>query len=166
MVLIIKARTLIKIMKKQFHLTQSGIDELKAEHSNLIAQRSPLAERIKQARELGDLSENAEYQTAREEQSKLENRIGEIEYILQNVELIKKPKGDKKIQLGSTVKLKNSDGTTQQYQVVGTVEADPLSGKISDESPIGMALMGKQEGEHVEITTPVETALYKIANIS
>ena len=152
-------------MKKQFHLTQSGIDELKQEHLNLVGQRTPLAERIKQARELGDLSENAEYQTAREEQNKLENRISEIEHILQNVELIKKPRGDKKVQLGSTVMLKNSNGKTHQYQVVGTVEADPLSGKISDESPIGKALMGRQEGEKVEITTPVDTSLYKIADI-
>ncbi len=152
-------------MKKQFHLTQAGIDELKLEHENLIAQRSPLADRIKQARELGDLSENAEYQTAREEQGKLESRISEIEHILQNVEVIKKPKGTVMVQLGSTVKL-SGNGSQKVFQVVGTVEADPLNGKISDESPIGQALMGKSVGDKVEIVTPVDTAVYKVANIS
>ena len=68
--------------------------------------------------------------------------------------------------LGSTVKLKTEDGKTKEFQVVGTVEADPLNGKISDESPIGRALMGKKEGEAVEIKTPVETAMYKIADIA
>ena len=152
-------------MKKQYHLTQSGIDELKKELEDLIGQRAPLAERIKQARELGDLSENAEYQTAREDQGKLENRISEIEHILQNVELIKKPKGNVKVQLGSTVKLKGN-GSNKTFQVVGTVEADPLSGKISDESPRGLALMGKKEGEKVEIVTPTENTVYVIADIS
>jgi transcription elongation factor GreA len=84
---------------------------------------------------------------------------------LQNVEIIKKPRGDSKIQLGSHVKLKN-DGKTKEFQIVGTVEADPLSGKISDESPIGRALLGKKEGEAVEITTPNETTTYKIVDIS
>jgi transcription elongation factor GreA len=81
-------------MKKQFHLTQSGVDQLKKEHTELIAQRVIIAERIKQARELGDLSENAEYQTAREEQDRLEARIGELEHVLQNLQLIKKPRSD------------------------------------------------------------------------
>lgn len=152
-------------MKKQYHLTQSGIDELKKELEELIAQRGPLAERIKQARELGDLSENAEYQTAREDQGKLENRISEIEHILQNVEVIKKPRGNIKVQLGSTVQLKGN-GSNKVFQVVGTVEADPMSGKISDESPIGVALMGKKEGEKVEIATPIKSTTYVIADIS
>ena len=81
-----------------------------------------------------------------------------------NVEIIAKPKGDSKVQIGSTVTLKN--GVTKTFQVVGTVEADPLNGKISDESPIGMALLGKKLGENVEIVTTVETATYKISQIS
>ena len=152
-------------MKKQFRLTQEGVSELKAELEALQAKRPQIAEAIKSARELGDLSENAEYQSALAEKDRTEGRISEIENILQNVEIIKKPRGDSKVQLGSHVKLKN-DGKTKEFQIVGTVEADPLSGKISDESPIGQALLGKKEGEEVQITTPAETTKYKIVDIS
>lgn len=148
-------------MKKLFKLTQAGIDELKVEHVALVAQRGPVSERIKSARELGDLSENAEYQTAREEQDRLEARISEVEHILQNVQVIKKPKGGSKVQLGSSVKLK-SNGSTKEFQVVGTMEADPRHGKVSDESPIGQLLLGKKEGESVKI----KDVSYKIAEIS
>ncbi len=153
-------------MKKLFRLTQEGIEELKRELAELVGMRAPIAERIKSAREFGDLSENAEYNSARQEQERVESRISEIENILLNVEIIKKPKGDAKVQLGSVVKLKNEAGKTKEFQVVGTVEADPLDGKISDESPIGKALLGKKEGEAVEIKTPVETAAYKIIDIA
>ncbi len=152
-------------MNKKFNLTQAGIDELTRELETLIAERGPVAEKIKTAREFGDLSENAEYQTARQDQEKLESRISEVEHILNNVEVITKPKGDSKVQLGSTVTLE-SNSTTKQFQVVGTVEADPLSGKISDESPIGQALLGKKLGDAVEIKTPAETHSYKITDIS
>lgn len=151
-------------MNKKFSLTKAGVDELEKELAELIGQRSAVAEKIKTAREFGDLAENAEYQTARQEQEKLESRISEVEYILQNVEVIKKPKGDSKVQLGSTVTLKN--GETKTFQVVGTVEADPLNGKISDESPIGQALLGKKVGDEVEIKTPAETTKYKITDIA
>lgn len=154
------------MISKPFRLTESGIAELKKELEHAIAERSAIAERIKTAREFGDLSENAEYQTARLEQEKNDGRINELEHILANVEVIKAPKGDSKIQLGSTVILKGKDGKTKEFQVVGTVEADPLAGKISDESPIGKALFGKQVGEAVEIKTPVETMAYTVASIS
>lgn len=152
-------------MKKSFHLTAEGVAELKEELAELVAQRGPVAERIKAAREFGDLAENAEYTSARQEQERVESRIGEIEHILQNVKLIKKPKGDSKVQLGSKVSLKGN-GKTKDFQVVGTVEADPLNGKISDESPIGQALIGKKVGDAVEIKTPAETATYKVVSIS
>ena len=153
-------------MKKQFHLTQQGVDELKAELEELTGQRSDIAERIKVAREFGDLGENMEYTAARQDQERNESRIAEIEHILANVQVITAPKNDSKVVLGSTVKLKSEDGKTKQFQVVGTVEADPLNGKISDESPIGQALLGKKEGEQVEIKTPAETTCYTIADIS
>lgn len=152
-------------MKKQFHMTKEGEQELRAELEELVAQRGPMAERIKLAREFGDLAENAEYSSARQEQEKVEARIAEIENILMNVKIIKAPKSDSKVQLGSKVTLKGG-GKTKEFQVVGTVEADPLNGKISDESPIGQALMGKKEGEDVEIVTPAETMTYKIADIA
>lgn len=153
-------------MKKQFHLTQEGIDELKAELESLISRRADVADAIKTAREQGDLTENAEYHAAKDEQQVMESRITEVEYILANVEVIAKPKADGAVQLGSSVQLKGTEGKTKQFQVVGTVEADPLNGKISDESPIGKALIGKKIGEEVEIVTPVETAIYTIASIS
>jgi transcription elongation factor GreA len=153
-------------MKKQFKLTKEGINELKAEHSQLVSQRRQITERIKNARELGDLSENAEYASARGEQERTENRIAEIEHILKNVEVIAAPKNGNKVRLGSHVKLKGEGGKTKEFQVVGTVEADPLEGKVSDESPIGKVLLGKKVGEEVEITTPTETSVYVITNLS
>lgn len=153
-------------MKKQFHLTKEGIAELETELKALVAERGPIAERIKTAREFGDLSENAEYTAARQEQEKTESRIAEVENILQNVVVIKKPKGEGKVQLGSSVSLKSASGKTKEFAVVGTVEADPLKGKISDESPIGKALLGKKVGEKVEIKTPAETTEYKVVTIS
>jgi transcription elongation factor GreA len=151
-------------MKKAFRLTSEGIAELKAELANLINQRKPIAERIRSAREFGDLSENAEYTSALNEQERTESRISELEHILQNVQLITKPKAGGKVQLGSKVTLKGH-GQTKEFQVVGTVEADPLSGKISDESPIGQALLGKKVDDEVEIKTPAESATYKIVSI-
>lgn len=151
-------------MKKLFRLTQAGVDELQTELDALIAKRPLIADTIKSARELGDLSENAEYQSALAEKDRTESRIAEVENILLNVEIIKKPRGDSKVQLGSVVKLK-SDGKTKEFQVVGTVEADPLNGKISDESPIGQALLGKKEGDSIEITNQSETTAYKIVAI-
>ena len=153
-------------MNKLFHLTSQGVGELQTELEQLISQRGIIADRIKTAREFGDLGENMEYTAARQDQERSETRISEIEHILKNVKVITAPKSDGKVTLGSKVKLKTEDGKTQEFQVVGTVEADPLNGKISDESPIGKALMGKKNGEEVEIKTPVETAMYKIASIA
>jgi len=152
-------------MKKQFHLTQAGLDEIKQELTGLLAQRPGIAERIKSARELGDLSENAEYQSAREEQDRLESRISELEHIVANTTIIKKPKANGQVRLGSVVKLRSASGKTQQFQVVGTMEADPLHGKISDESPIGKKLLDKIVGDKVVIkNSPPVT--YKITEIA
>lgn len=153
-------------MKKFFHLTQQGVDELKSELDGLVGLRSEIAERIKTAREFGDLAENMEYSAARQDQDRNEARIAEIEHILSSVQVISTPKNDNKVVLGSTVKLQGEDGAAKQFQVVGTVEADPLNGKISDESPIGRALLGKKIGEEVEIQTPAEKTTYKVAEIS
>jgi transcription elongation factor GreA len=153
-------------MNKQFYLTPDGISELKTELDELVGQRGSLTERIKSAREFGDLSENAEYSTARQDQERVENRISEIEHILQNVNVITKPRAVSQVRLGTTVKLKGEGGKTKTFQVVGTVEADPSEGKISDESPIGQALLNKKVGDSVEIKTPVETVTYKITDIS
>lgn len=152
------------VVKKTFRLTKEGVAEMQAELVQLQEQRASISDAIKTAREFGDLSENTEYQSARAAQERNDARINEIEHILQNVELIKAPKAGAKVQLGSKISLKGAKGS-KEFQIVGTVEADPLNGKISDESPIGQALLGKKEGDSVEIKTPAETASYKIVSI-
>jgi len=152
-------------MKKQFHLTADGVAELEEEMTGLIGLRGEIAERIKTARDLGDLAENAEYSAARQDQDRNEARIAEIQHILANADTIAAPKSDGKVVLGSVVKLKSADGKFKQFQVVGTVEADPLNGKISDESPIGKELLGKKVGDKVEIKTPAETVTYTVVEI-
>lgn len=149
------------VVKKTFRLTQEGITELEAELKTALEQRSDIAESIRVAREFGDLSENTEYQSARAAQERNDARIAELEHVLANVEVIKAPKAGGKVQLGTKVTLKGTKGE-KVFQVVGTVEADPLNGKISDESPIGQALLGKKEGDAVEIKTPAETSSYTI----
>lgn len=153
-------------MKKQFYLTKEGVKDLETELKDLLAERGPIAERIKTAREFGDLSENAEYASARQEQEKVESRISEIENILQNVKVIQKPRAEGKVLLGSSVKLKSQSGIVKEFSVVGTVEADPLNGKISNESPIGQALLNQKVGDDIEIKTPADVTTYKIVEIS
>ncbi len=152
-------------MNKQFKLTNKGISELKTERDALVSQRSEVADRIKTAREFGDLSENAEYSAARQEQERNENRISEIEHILLNAETISQPKDKKIVELGNTVVLSNGKAK-KTFTIVGSVEADPLNGKVSNESPIGKNLIGKNVGDEVEIVTPSDTIKYKIAELS
>ncbi len=151
-------------MKKTYQITQSGRQELEAELTELKARRGEIAEKIAEARDYGDLSENAEYDSAREEQGLVETRIAEIEDILMNAEEIKARKSSK-VQLGSKVELK-SNGKVFSYTLVGPVEADPLSGKISNESPIGIALVGKMVGDKATISTPKGATTYTVVSIA
>lgn len=151
-------------MKNLFHLTKAGIEELEAEKAELLVKRAETAEAIKVARELGDLAENAEYQSARAEQDRNDGRLEEIDHILANVEVIKASRS-KSVTLGSTVTLKHPEGREVTVQIVGTIEADPIADKISDESPIGKALLGKKEGDSVDIIKPAETITYKVISI-
>ena len=151
-------------MKKLYQITDEGKAELEAELAELKSRRGAIADKIAEARDFGDLSENAEYDSAREEQGLVESRIAEIEDILLNAELIKA--GSKtKVTLGSKVELKTGKKTVI-YSIVGPVEADPLEGKISNESPIGIALMGKKVGEKATIKTPKGEITYEIIQIS
>jgi len=152
-------------MKKTFTLTATGVKELEQELKRLIAERGPIAQRIKVAREFGDLSENAEYSSARQEQGQVESRISELDHILKNVSVIEPPKDGNTVELGNTVRLKGDKGD-KEFTIVGSVEADPFNGKISNESPIGQAMLGKKLGETVEIKTPGDTTTYKIKSIS
>jgi transcription elongation factor GreA len=151
-------------MKKTYQITQAGRKELEAELQELKARRGEIAEKIAEARDYGDLSENAEYDSAREEQGLVETRIAEIEDILMNAEEIKSRKSTK-VQIGSTVELK-SGGKKFSYTLVGPVEADPLSGKISNESPIGVALLGKMVGDKATISTPKGDTTYTVVSIA
>ena len=150
-------------MKKQYQITADGKKELEAELRGLVARRGEVAEKISEARDFGDLSENAEYDAAREEQGLLETRISEIEDIVNNAEIIKAT-STSTIGLGSRVELKN-DKIKVEYVIVGPVEANPIEGKISNESPIGMALYGKKEGDTVTISTPKGDISYSIVSL-
>lgn len=150
-------------MKKQYQITAEGKKELEAELLSLKARRGEVADKISEARDFGDLSENAEYDAAREEQGLLETRIAEIEDIVNNAEIIKANKKST-IGLGSRVELKTGSKKVV-YTVVGPVEADPIEGKISNESPIGMALYGKKVDDKVTITTPKGDISYTIVSV-
>lgn len=150
-------------MNKKYQITDSGRKELEKELAELKSRRGEIAEKIAEARSFGDLSENAEYDAAREEQGLLETRVIEIEDILQHASIIKTADATV-VGLGSAVELKNSDRTVT-YTVVGPVEADPMEGKISDESPIGQALMGKKVGDEVTISTPKGEIVYMISSL-
>lgn len=151
-------------MKKAYQITEAGRKELEAELIDLKGRRGDIADKIAEARDYGDLSENAEYDSAREEQGLVETRIAEIEDILMNAEEIKARKSSK-IQLGNTVEIKN--GTQKySYTVVGPVEADPINGRISNESPIGLALLGKAVGDKAVITTPKGDTTYTVVSIA
>ena len=154
-------------MKKAYQLTAAGKTELEKELSELKARRSDIAQKIADARDYGDLSENAEYSAARDEQGQVESRIAEIEEILLNASLIKGSKTKPtKVALGVQVDLQSDKKKQVSYTIVGSVEADPLAGRISDESPIGQALMGKAVGDNVTIKTPSGDASYAVVAIS
>ncbi len=152
-------------MKKAFHLTSEGVQELQGELDKLVAKRSGIANKIKTAREQGDLSENAAYQGARDEQVQNESRVAEIENILKNTEIIKIKGKHSVVSVGCTVELKNN-GKTLKYMIVGSVEANPMQYKISDESPIGVALLDQKVGDKVTISLPAGDTAYKITAIS
>lgn len=147
-------------MNKVYQITESGQRELERELEELKSQRGEIADKIAAARDFGDLSENAEYDAAREAQGLLETRITEIETILQNASIIQAGSSSTVV-LGSTVELE-ANGKTVVYTVVGPVEADPLEGKVSNESPIGQALMGRAVGDTVTISTPKGELAYTV----
>jgi transcription elongation factor GreA len=149
--------------KATVSITKEGKAELEKELKALIDERPVLAERIATAREFGDLSENEEYSSARKEQNTAESRIAEIQEILKNAKVIRSRAGSS-VTLGSTVKVKTGRKEII-YNIVGPVEADPLSGKISNESPIGKALLGHKVGEVAELKLPKGVTKYHILEI-
>jgi len=151
-------------MKKMYQITSKGKKELESELLELKGRRAGIADKIAEARDFGDLSENAEYDVAREEQGLIETRVSEIEDILLNASIIKG--GSKsKIALGNKVELKNGKKHVV-YTIVGPVEADPLEGRISNESPIGGAIFGKKVGDMAVVETARGQISYEIVSIS
>ncbi|MCR4880037.1 MAG: transcription elongation factor GreA [Bacilli bacterium] len=143
-------------MAEKTQLTKEGYKKLEDELRNLIDfVREDVKKQLAEARAQGDLSENADYDAARARQAEVEGRITQIEAILANAEIIsdkKNAKGEKKIGLGSTVEVEYLDShKVATYTIVGTVESDPFNGKISNASPFGAALIGKKEGDEIEI---------------
>lgn len=152
--------------KKTVYLTKEGYEELKVELDNLINIKRPLnIKAIKEARALGDLSENAEYDAARNEQAELEGRIKKLEQILENVSIIQNI-DNSQVGIGNTVCIKYIDDETEdEYQIVGSQEADPFSNKISNESPIALALLNKKVGDIVDVLSPNGVYQIKITEI-
>ncbi len=141
--------------KKEVYLTEEGLDALKKELDELINVKRPAnIESIKEARALGDLSENAEYDAARNEQAQIENRIKELEKMMENVSIIKDIDTDS-VSIGNVVKIKYVDDDDEdEYKIVGSQEADPFEGKISNESPIAAALLDHKVGDTVTVESP------------
>lgn len=142
-------------MKKEIYLTSDGFLKLEEELDDLKKNKRPeIINAIKEARALGDLSENAEYSSARDNQAKIEARIKEIEYTLEHATIIENSK-DGKVCVGSVVTIKyEDDDEEEEYTIVGTNEADPFENKISNESPIAVAVLGKKEGDKVSVDSP------------
>lgn len=147
------------------YLSKERFDELTNELAELkTTKRIEIAQRLKTAKEYGDLSENSEYAEAREEQASVETRIAELEDLLKNMELVTKTRGGDTVRIGSTIVVKKS-GKEMTYAIVGSYEADPLTGKISDESPLGKAFVGKKVGEKVNVDAPAGKVTYEILKI-
>jgi transcription elongation factor GreA len=156
-----------KIMAQETLLTIEALKQLEAELEDLkVNGRKEAAEKIKLAKSFGDLSENSEYDEAMNDQAKLEARIGEIEHILKTAKVLDvESLGTENVHIGSTVKIKDKSRKTYTYSIVGFAQADPAVGKISDESPVGKALIGHKVGDKVTVETPAGVMEFKIAEI-
>ena len=156
-------------MAKEFKISSTRLKELEDELNYLKTTREKeVAEHLKEARSFGDLSENSEYDEAKNEQAKLYGRIAEVENILAHAVIIDdaQEEGSGHIGLGCTVRVQDLEtGDEEVYEIVGSQEANPMSGKISDDSPFGRAMVGKGEGDSVEVEAPVGTLTFKILSV-
>jgi transcription elongation factor GreA len=154
---------------KQYRLTKEGYESLLKELDDLVKnKRKEVAERLKSAKEFGgDLTDNSEYEHAKNDQAFIEGRIEQINMILQNYEIIKNNKKKSKIDLGATVVLKDLEsGKEKVFELVSSIESNPDKNKISDESPLGMALIGKKIDDKVEVKAPHRDKKFKIIKIN
>ena len=157
-----------EIMNEEMLLTQEGYDKIVAEHENLVSvKRAEVAERIKEAISYGDISENAEYDSAKNEQAELEERIRYLEEMLRKAKIVQDEdvKGDV-VNVGLKVTVKDLDTKeVEEFSIVGATESDPFNGKISNESPMAKGLIGHKVGEEVEIEIPNGTMNVKILEV-
>ncbi|MBA3468779.1 MAG: transcription elongation factor GreA [Herpetosiphonaceae bacterium] len=153
--------------EKPIYLTKEGRARLEAEIEELeTVGRKDVAERIRQAKELGDISESGEYEDAKNKQAFLEGRIREVRNILNNAQMIDEENSDtREVRVGSSVTIRYEDGDEEEWMIVGAAEANPRNGKISNESPIGSALLGKKPRQKVSVTTPSGIAKLTVIKI-
>lgn len=156
-------------MAEEILLTQEGYDKIVAEHEELVSvRRKEVSERLKEAISYGDLSENAEYDSAKDEQAELEERIVKLENMIRTARIIdEKDMSNDFVGVGLKVKIKDMDsGENMEFTIVGSTEADPFAGRISNESLVGQHLLGKKKGEIAEIVVPDGVLHYKVEDIS
>lgn len=153
-------------MDSTVYLTKDGLKNLKEELEHLLGdERKEVAERIKTAMDFGDLSENSEYSDAKERQAFVEGRIIEVEHLIKNAQVIDDTHTNcSNVNIGCTVILEDADRELE-YRIVGSTEADPTKGYISNESPIGKALLGKKTGDLVEVSVPAGVKTYKVKKV-
>ena len=156
-------------MAEEILLTQEGYDKIVAEHEELVSvRRKEVSERLKEAISYGDLSENAEYDSAKDEQAELEERIVKLENMIRTAKIIDENQMTNDfVGVGLKVKIKDMDsGEDMEFTIVGSTEADPFAGRISNESLVGQHLLGKKKGEIAEIVVPDGVLNYKVVDIS
>lgn len=156
-------------MSEEILLTQDGYDKIVAEHEELVSvRRKEVSERLKEAISYGDLSENSEYDSAKNEQAELEERILKLENMIRKAKIIDESEMDSnRVSVGLKVKVQNTaTGDEMEFTIVGSTEADPFAGKISNESEVGKNLLGRQKGETVDIIVPDGVLTYKIVDIT
>lgn len=154
--------------EKEIVLTREGLAKLEHELDDLkTIHRREVNDRIRQAKEFGDISENAEYEDAKQEQAFVEGRIMKLEQMVRNARLIDEGEyDDGEVHLGSTVKVKDlAKGDTHEFTIVGSAESDPPNHRLSNESPLGSALLGRKKGDSIDVTTPRGVTKYKIEAI-
>ena len=152
---------------KPVYLTAEGLEKLKAELEFLVhTERPRVAARIHDAKQDGDITENAEYEDAKQEQSFLEGRILTLETQIKNAELIEHHNGSDRVDIGSRVRIRSEDGKDEdEFTIVGSAEASPREGRISNESPVGSALMGSRKGDSVTVRAPAGPVVYKVLSV-
>jgi transcription elongation factor GreA len=151
---------------KPAYLSKEGLEKLREELDEMVnVRRAEVASRIQEAKEHGDITENAEYEDAKNEQAFVEGRIQSLSALIKNAVLITENHSTTHVQIGSTVEVESEDGR-ERYMIVGSAEAAPADGKISNESPVGRALLGRKKGEKVSVSVPAGDMTYKIVGIS